>query len=80
MATTAETYGFGARAPYAAPRASEHDMKERARLSGLLPRVNDEPLSKKKAGAKAMLPCLRPRLQAEGATDQAQIREEAVPR
>ena len=46
MATTAETYGFGARAPYAEPRASEHDMKERARLSGLLPRVNDEPLSK----------------------------------
>ena len=46
MATTAETYGFGARAPYAAPRASEHDMKKRARLSGLLPRVNDELLSK----------------------------------
>ena len=46
MATTAETYGFGARAPYAAPRASEHDMKERARLSGLLPRMNDKPLSK----------------------------------
>ena len=45
MATTAETYGFGARAPYATPRASEYDMKERARLSGLLPRVRNEPLS-----------------------------------
>ena len=46
MATTAEKYGFGARAPYAEPRASEHDMKERVRLSGRFPRVNDEPLSK----------------------------------
>ena len=46
MATTAETYGFGARAPYAEPRASDYDMKERARLSGLFPRVNNEPLSK----------------------------------
>ena len=46
MATTAETYGFGARAPYATPRASEYDMKERARLSGLFPRVRNEPLSK----------------------------------
>ena len=45
MATTAETYGFGARAPYATPRASEYDMKERARLSGLFPRVRNEPLS-----------------------------------
>ena len=45
-AKTAEEYGFGARASWAVPRASEHDMKERARLSGLLPRVNEEPLSK----------------------------------
>ena len=44
MATTAEQYGFGARARYAEPRASEYDMKERARLSGLFPRVNDEPM------------------------------------
>ena len=47
MATTAETCGFGARAPYATPRASEHDMKERVRLSGLFPRVRNEPMSKK---------------------------------
>ncbi len=46
MATTAETYGFGARAPYATPRASEHDMKEKARLSGLFPPVRNEPMSK----------------------------------
>ena len=45
MATTAETYGFGARAPYAEPRASEYDMKERVRLSGLFPRVRNEPMS-----------------------------------
>ena len=44
--TTAETYGFRARAPYATPRASEYDMKERARLSGLFPRVRNEPMSK----------------------------------
>ena len=44
-AKIAAEYGFGARAPWAAPRASEYDMKERARLSGLLPRVNEEPLS-----------------------------------
>ena len=50
MATTAEAYGFGARAPYAAPRASEYDMKERARLSGLFPRVRNEPLSKQLQG------------------------------
>ena len=50
MATTAEAYGFGARAPYAAPRASEYDMKERARLSGLFPRVRNEPLSKRLQG------------------------------
>ena len=49
-AKIAAEYGFGARAPWAAPRASEYDMKERARLSGLLPRVNDEPLSKTLAG------------------------------
>ena len=45
MATTAETYGFGARYPYAEPRASEYDMKERVRLSGLFPRVRNEPMS-----------------------------------
>ena len=47
MATTAETYGFGARAPWATPRASKYDMKERARLSELFPRVRNEPMSKK---------------------------------
>ena len=46
MATTAETYGFGARALYATPRASEHDVKETARLSGLFPPVRNEPMSK----------------------------------
>ena len=46
MTTTAEAYGFGARAPYATPRASEHDMKERVRSSGLFPRVGNEPMSK----------------------------------
>ena len=46
MATTAEQYGFGARAVYAQPRASEYDMKERVRLSGLFPRVRNEPMSK----------------------------------
>ena len=46
MTATAEAYGFGARAPYATPRASEHDMKERVRLSGLFPRVRNEPMSK----------------------------------
>ena len=46
MATIAETYGFGARAVYATPRASEYDMKERARLSGMFPRVGNEPLTK----------------------------------
>ncbi len=50
MATTAEAYGFGARAPYAAPRASEHDMKEKARLSRLFPRVRNEPMSKRLQG------------------------------
>ena len=45
MATTAEIQGFGARAPYAQPRASEYDMKERVRLSGLFPRVRNEPMS-----------------------------------
>jgi len=45
MPTTAEAYGFGARAPYAAPRASDYEMKERVRLSGLFPRVRNEPLS-----------------------------------
>ena len=46
MATTAEAYGHGARAPYAAPRASEYEMKEKARLSSLFPRVRNEPMSK----------------------------------
>ena len=48
MATAAKIaadYGFGARAPWAAFRASEYDMKERARLSGLFPQVNNEPMS-----------------------------------
>ena len=45
MATTAEAYGFGARAPYATPRATDYEMKERVRLSGLFPRVRNEPLS-----------------------------------
>ena len=45
MTATAEAYGFGARAPYAEPRASEYDMKDRARLSGLFPQVRNEPLS-----------------------------------
>ena len=45
MATNVEVHGFGARAPYAQPRASEYDMKERVRLSGLFPRVRNEPLS-----------------------------------
>ena len=48
MASTAKIaadYGFGARAPWAAARASEHNMKERARLSGLFPQVNNEPLT-----------------------------------
>ena len=50
MTTTAEAYGFGARAPHAAPRASEYDLKEKARLSGLFPRVRNEPLSKRLQG------------------------------
>ena len=48
MASTAKIaadYGFGARAPWAAARASEHNMKERVRLSGLFPQVNNEPLT-----------------------------------
>ena len=45
MATTAEADGFGARAPYAQPRASDYEMKERVRLSGLFPRVRNEPMS-----------------------------------
>ena len=45
MTTTAEQYGFGARATYAQPRASEYDMTERGRLSGLFPRVRNEPMS-----------------------------------
>ena len=50
MTTTAEAYGFGARALYAAPRAREYDMKEKARLSGLSPRVRNEPLSARLQG------------------------------
>ncbi len=45
MTATAEQYGFGARAPYAQPRQSEYDMKERVRLSGLFPRVRNQPMS-----------------------------------
>ena len=45
MATTAGAYGFGARAPYAQPRASDYEMQERVRLSGLFPRVRNEPMS-----------------------------------
>ena len=45
MTATAEAYGFGARAPYAQPRQSEYDMKQRVRLSGLFPRVRNEPMS-----------------------------------
>ena len=45
MASTAEVYGFGARAPYAQMRESEYDMKQRVRLSGLFPRVRNEPMS-----------------------------------
>ena len=43
--TTAEVQGFGARMAYAQPRQSEYEMKERVRLSGLFPRVRNEPLS-----------------------------------
>ena len=46
MEMTAETYGYGARAPWAELRESEHGMKQRVRLSGLFPRVRDQPLSK----------------------------------
>ena len=46
MAATAEAYGFGARAPFATPRATDYEMKERVRLSGLFPRVRNEPMSK----------------------------------
>ncbi len=45
MTSTAEVYGFGARAPYAQMRESEYDMKQRVRLSGLFPRVRNEPMS-----------------------------------
>ena len=45
MTATAEAYGFGARAPYAQMRESEYDMKQRVRLSGLFPRVRNEPMT-----------------------------------
>ena len=45
MTATAEAYGFGARSPYAQMRESEYDMKERVRLSGLFPRVRNQPMS-----------------------------------
>ncbi len=45
MTATAEAYGFGARSPYAQMRESEYDMKQRVRLSGLFPRVRNEPMS-----------------------------------
>ena len=46
MVTTAERYGYGAQAPWAEFRESEHSMKERVRLSGLFPRVRDRSLTK----------------------------------
>ena len=46
MVTTAERYGYVARAPWAEFRESEHGMKERVRLSGLFPRVRDRSLTK----------------------------------
>ena len=45
MTATAEAYGFGARALYAQMRESEYDMKQRVRLSGLFPRVRNEPMT-----------------------------------
>ena len=45
MTATAEAYGFGARAPYAQMRESEYDMKQRVRLSGLFPRVRNDPMT-----------------------------------
>ena len=45
MTATAEAYGFGARAPWAQKREPEYDMKERVRLSGLFPRVRNQPMS-----------------------------------
>ena len=45
MTATAEKYGFGARATFAQPRQPEYDMKERVRLSGLFPRVRNEPMT-----------------------------------
>ncbi len=45
MTATAEAYGFGARAPWAQMREPEYDMKERVRLSGLFPRVRNQPMS-----------------------------------
>ena len=46
MVTTAERYGYGARALWAEFRESDHGMKERVRLSGLFPRVRDRSLTK----------------------------------
>ena len=45
MTATAEAYAYGARAPYAQMRESEYDMKRRVRLSGLFPRVRNEPMT-----------------------------------
>ena len=42
---TMADYGYGARAPWAALRESDYKMKERARLSGFFPQVNNKPLS-----------------------------------
>ena len=46
MVTTAERYGYGARAPWAEFRESDHGTKERVRLSGLFPRVRKRSLTK----------------------------------
>ena len=46
MVTTAELYNYGARAPWAECRESDHDMKERVRLSGLFPRMRERSMVK----------------------------------
>ena len=46
MVTTAERCGYGARAPWAEFRESEHGMKERVRLSGLFPRMRERSMVK----------------------------------
>ena len=44
--TTAERYNYGARAPWAEYRESDHDMKERVRLSRLFPRMRERSMVK----------------------------------